>query len=230
MKLPGRVRRVDITERSLAAPGDRDSFLTLHRLGVVNTYRDGKKSARYSYDGVLRRWLDAVALLLIAEIDGRLAICLRSCIRPPLLLRAGLSLPLEDEGIFHTLWELPAGLIEDTDQGLEGLKERAAIEALEETGYQLSGEDFTIMQSAPFVSPGVIPERLYFARAEVRDVSERSEPLGDGSPVEDGGGIWWVGIDEAIAMCERNEIVDLKTELGLRRIVAARVSSQENMR
>ncbi len=227
MKIPGRVRRVEITGRAEAEPGDQNTFLSLHRLRVVNVYDDASKSPEYTYDGVLRKWLDAVVLLLTAEVDGKLSVCLRSCIRPPVLLRKGCRLPVPDEGTFDTLWELPAGLIEDSDRGASGIVQRAATEALEETGYELAAEDFELLPGAPFVSPGVIPERLHFVRACVRDISERTTPQGDGSPAEDGGGIWWLDLDEGLHRCERGEIIDVKTELGLRRLVAIRSRDRE---
>jgi hypothetical protein len=36
--------------------------------------------------------------------------------------------------------------------------------------------------------------------------------------MEEGASTRWIPIDEAISMCMRGEIADLKTELGLRRL------------
>jgi ADP-ribose diphosphatase len=216
------INNVEIIGKTPGDPLDKQSFLELFRLKVINYYKDGTKSPTYRYDAVLRRSLDAVVVSLTARREGVTWICLRSCVRPPILLRSGLDLPQPDETVFKTLWELPAGLIEDDDIGVDGLKRRSAAEAFEEAGYRIDPENFEVFGGAPFVSPGVIPERLFYLHAQVEDVNEREIPPGDGSPVEDGAVIWWVPLDEALAMCERGEIVDLKTELGVRRMLARR--------
>ena len=64
----------------------------------------------------------------------------------------------------------------------------------------------------------MIPERIYFAHATVVDVQGRTNPIGDGSPVEDGAIVKWFALGEALAMCERGVIADTKTELALRRL------------
>jgi ADP-ribose pyrophosphatase len=218
VKDPSRVERVEIREREPIFPGDKTAFLELTRLNVVNHYSDGTKSRLYAYDTVIRKWIDAVVLVLTTRQGGHTAVCLRAGVRPPLLLRPELALPLPDEQTFHTLWELPAGLIEDEDRGRAGLLARAVAETLEETGYRLSADDFSTMPGAPFLSPGVLPERLHFLRAEITNIKDRTRPEGDGSPVEEGAGIWWVSLEKAIAMCETGDIADTKTELALRRL------------
>ncbi len=220
MHQPCPVHHVEIIERMELEPGDQSAFLNIQRLKLVNHYRDGTKSSAYFYDAVIRKWLDAVVLVLSAEIDGALSVCLRSCIRPPLVLRQELHLPMEDDGPISTLWEVPAGLLEENDVGTEGIKDRAAAEAREETGYAISPDDFTLMPGAPFLSPGVIPERITFVRAHIADIDARKKPTGDGSPVEDGAVIWWVPVENAIALCEQGVIADTKTELAIRRLAA----------
>ncbi len=222
MKVEGSVRSVEIKGRKLAAPNDADSFLNLYRLNVVNTYKDGSKSPVYRWDSVFREWLDAVVLLLTARVNGKESICLRSSVRPPLLLRPEFTTPIPDEKCFHTLWELPAGIIEKGDKGEQGIKQRAAKETFEETGYRLSDEDFTLIHPALFVSPGVIPERFFYAQGRIRDVTKRTPPEGDGSIPEKGAGLWWVALDDALALSDQGEIVDMKTELGIRRLASAR--------
>ena len=181
---------------------------------------DGEMSPIYSYDGVLRKWLDAVVIVLTGTLDGHDVVCLRSCIRPPVLLRDKTSLPIEDEAVFCTMWELPAGLLEEGDRGASGILKRASIEVMEETGYSVDSVHFAPLGGAPFASPGVIPERLHFVTARVDDIADRAKAAGDGSPAEDGGGIWWIPVRDAMEMCESGEIVDAKTELGIRRWAA----------
>jgi ADP-ribose pyrophosphatase len=188
---------------------------------VINEYKDGTSSTAYQYDGVLRKWVDAVVLLLSARSNGVPLICLRSCMRPPLLLRRGLDLPVPDEREFHILLELPAGLLENRDRGQSGTARRASLEALEETGYDVPPADFTPLGVPIFLTPGVLPERVHFMTAPIEDIDLRQRPQGDGSIAEEGGDIVWVSLDEALLMCERGEIVDAKTEVGLRRFAAS---------
>ncbi len=222
MKIEGRVKAVEIKGRKPAAPDDPNRFLNLDCLEVVNTYTDGSKSPIYYWDGVFRECLDAVVLLLTATVNGKESVCLRSSVRPPLLLRQELLTPMPDEKPYHVLWELPGGIIERDDKGARGIKQRAAKEALEETGYRLSSDDFTLIEPPLFVSPGVIPERFYFAQARVLDVEDHAVPKGDGSIAEQGAGLWWVALDDALGLSEQGEIVDMKTELGIRRLVGTR--------
>jgi ADP-ribose pyrophosphatase len=210
--------RAEIRRRDEADPPWERPFLSVHRLTVSNVRADGTRSAGYAYDAVLRVHLDAVALLLTSGEPRRPEVLLRACIRPPLLLRAGIEPPVPEAPPTGVLWELPAGLIEPADRGIAGIRRRAAAEALEETGYHLPVDAFTILPGAPFVTPGTLPERLHFARAHVRDASARERPRGDGSLVEEGARIRWVTLDEALASCDAGEIEDMKTELGLRRL------------
>ena len=204
--------------------------MSLHRLELENVYPDGSVSRPYAYDAVLRRHLDAVALLLTAGGGEAPRVCLRSCVRPPLLLRSGAATPLEEPSGPPCLWELPAGLIEDGDRGIEGIRARAAAEAFEEVGVRIAKDRFAIIGCAPFVTPGVIPERIHFVWAEVGRPEDAQAPAGDGSPVEERSEIAWVALDEAIAMCDRGEIEDMKTELGLRRLAFSRRVGEEPLR
>lgn len=212
---------MEIVERSDAESRFPDPFLSLHRLTLRNIHEGGEAGPEYPYDAVLRRWLDAVTLILVAEVEGEQCVCLRSCIRPPLLLRGEADLPIPDREALHSLWELPAGLIEDGDRGPDGIRRRAAAEALEETGYGLEPDRFEIARCAPFLSPGTIPERIWYATARVDDTTSAAEPEGDGSEVEAGAVVRWIPVDEAVAMCDRCEILDAKTEIGIRRLAAA---------
>lgn len=230
MTRPGHVRRVSITGRKDVAPRGEESFLSLHRLDVVNTFTDGTSGSEFTWDAVLRDQIDAVVLLLVGELDGRECLCLRSCVRPPLLLREGLALAVPDQRRHDFLWELPAGLLEIDDRGNEGIRRRAAAETLEETGYSIGPGEFEILPGSPFVSPGVIPERVHFVTARVAEPTAGSAPRGDGSPAEERASLWWLPIEEGLVMCERGEIDDMKTELGLRRLAAGGTRRQENAR
>jgi ADP-ribose pyrophosphatase len=65
------------------------------------------------------------------------------------------------------------------------------------------------------------PEKFWLAAARLPDGEQPhalAAPEGDGSPMEEGARVAWVGLDEAIARCVRGEIEDAKTELVLRRL------------
>ena len=57
-----------------------------------------------------------------------------------------------------------------------------------------------------------IAEELGVPHLEVPDVGP------DGSPFEEGASLEWVALDEALRRCDAGTIVDLKTELALRRL------------
>jgi ADP-ribose pyrophosphatase len=230
VKQPGHVRNVAIKGRRELASCDEGAFLTLHRLTVESTFVDGTRGREFSWDAVLRQQIDAVVLLLVGQVDGRECVCLRSCVRPPLLLRQELDLPLDDHRRHDFLWELPAGLLEPGDRGEAGIRRRAAIEAREETGQVLEAAEFEILPGAPFACPGVIPERLHFARARVADAGAAVAPSGDGSAAEERAAVCWLPLDEGLAACERGEIDDMKTELGLRRLATRGAGRQEDAR
>lgn len=220
MKDRRRVSSVELVRREDAEQRFPRPYLSLHRVTMKNRYTDGSEGPEYPYDAVLRKYLDAVVLVLTAEVDGVECVCLRRCIRPPLLLRSEIDLPVPDPAPIHSLWELPAGLVEDGDRGEEGLRRRASAEALEETGYRIEPGRFQLMRCAPFLSPGTIPEKIWFVVARVVDPSSSVEPGGDGSQVEEGAAIRWTPVDEALVMCDRCEIEDAKTELGIRRLAS----------
>ncbi len=226
VKLPGQIQDVALLDKQRVGTPEDTAYLALYSLRVQNRYTDGSKSAVYRYEGVLRKWLDAVVLVLTTRINDVVHLCLRTSIRPPLLLRRGLDLPQPDDHTPFALLELPAGLIEGSDKGNAGLNRRAAAETLEETGYCVPADGFALLGTAPFVSPGVIPEKMIFMTARVEDIKDRSRPEGDGSPAEEGADIVWVGVDDALKMCDNGTIVDMKTELGIRRLAALLASTR----
>ena len=90
---------------------------------------------------------------------------------------------------------------------------------LEETGYDVHPSSIRVLPGAPFLSPGTIPERLYFAVVEITEPQKRGTPIGDGSPAEDGSELRWVPLSDALQMARRGEIEYVKTELGIRTLV-----------
>ncbi|NLN63756.1 MAG: NUDIX hydrolase [Myxococcales bacterium] len=193
-------------------------YLSLYRLRLRTHYNDGSCSASYPYDAVLRKWLDAVVVILTAEMDGEVQILLRTCLRPPLLLRHMAYIPTEDAAPSALVRELPAGLLEPGDEGPEGILHRARAETLEEAGYDLPLTAFSLLNGAPWVTPGVLPERIWYVRAHVANPADVQEPPGDGSLLEAHAQTQWIPLGAALEMCDRGEIDDMKTELGIRRL------------
>lgn len=186
---------------------EREGFLTLHRreLAVVDGQRT---SASFRYDMVTRRALDA-AIMAAHHVDasGARFVYLRSAVRPPVALR-----PIEPT-MPGVLWELPAGLIEPG----EAPPVAAARELEEELGFRVSPSAMEPLGPRAFPAPGFIGELHFYFHVRV-DPRSRLEPIGDGSPLEDGARVVSVPLEQALDACRAGEILDAKTELALRRL------------
>lgn len=194
------------------------AFLHLRRLKLQLRREGAEASAVFPYDMIERRLTDAVVCVLWARRGDDVVVCLRSSLRPPLYFRPGLPLPLPADGQ-ASIWELPAGLIEPDEVGEAGLRRCAARETAEETGLDTSSEQFAFLGEKVYVTPGVFAEAIHFLEAEV-DPERRGVPVGDGSPVEDDAELRFVPLDEAIDAIDRGILVDMKTEVALRRLRA----------
>jgi ADP-ribose pyrophosphatase len=194
-------------------------FLQLRRCWLRNVRTDGTRSEKYICDFVERpRGLDAIAVVIWRqEPDRKVRVLIRAGLRPPLQIgRPGIHfIPLDEPACPLLNPEIVAGLVEPSDHGEAGLRRRAAIECAEETGYPVSPEQVVLLGAGAMPVPGLLPEREYFAAVEVSGAP--GAPSGDGSPMEEGAGIRWWDLEEAISACVRGEISDFKTELGLRR-------------
>lgn len=213
--LGGRPRvEVELVEdRTAGARCDR-GFLRMRRVTLRNRYEDGSTSAPYAYDFVERDALDAVVIVLVAGDEPR--VCLRTALRPPLAFRSSYALPLPEAGD-PVVWEVPAGLVEPSERGEEGLRATCARETLEEVGIELPPDAFERLGPAACLSPGVLAEKVHYFVARV-DPSSRGVPLEDGSPVEERAEIRFVPLDDALAACRDGRIADVKTETAIRRL------------
>lgn len=188
-------------------------FLVLQRAEMVATSEDPRtphgpvRSPSFFYDAVDRRAIDAAVMVAHHVEGGRVYVWLRSSVRPPLALR-------HDAPLSPVLWEVPAGLVEPGESPRAG----AAREIAEELGFDVAETALAPLGPPAFPAPGFIGELHYFFRVEV-DPATRTEPAGDGSPVEAGARIISVPLDDALAACRSGEICDEKTELALRRLV-----------
>jgi ADP-ribose pyrophosphatase len=183
-------------------------FLALRRAEMA-IVREGRRSPVFAYDAVDRRSLDAAIMVAHHREAGRVWVWLRSCLRPPLALRHDTLVPVPSP----VLWEVPAGLIEPG----ESPRAAAAREMAEELGFDVSEESMLPLGAPAFPCPAMIGEMHHFFHVEVVPAT-RTEPAGDGSPVEADAEIVCVPLDEALAACRRGALRDEKTELGLRRL------------
>lgn len=186
---------------------EREGFLSLERYELVVVDRDAR-SQPFRYDVVARRALDAAVMLAhYADASGTRRVYLRSALRPPVALRHDVT------AAQGALWELAAGLIEPG----EAPAAAAARELHEELGFRISADDMRPLGPHTYPAPGFVGERHHYFHVEV-DPGTRSEPGGDGSPLEEAAAIIDVPLADALEACRAGEITDAKTELALRRL------------
>ncbi len=200
------LKRIEIVSDERVGEG---GFLRLRRMRLKLVRADGSVTQEGLWDYVERPiGLDAVVIALYRRApEGAVEVLLRSGVRVPVQFGrphppANLLLP-----------ELVAGIVEPDDR----IEQRAADEALEEAGLRIEPESVQLLGPPMFPSPGMCAEMFHFVCAEVRD-GVAVQPQGDGSPFEEGAQLEWVSLGEALERCERGEIQDLKTEVGLRRL------------
>lgn len=194
-------------------------FLAIRRLRMRNRRADGSLSPPYVCDSIARPYgQDAVVVAVYARGADGVQVLVRDGLRPPVVLGrdpARASLPEPPPQMF--LSELVAGIIEPGDAGVDGLRQRAAHEVAEEAGFTVEPAAVILLGAGSYPSPGAMVEKLYFTAVEVDPASQQAL-TGDGSPMEEGARTRWWPLDGAIDACVRGQLVDLKTELGLRRL------------
>jgi ADP-ribose pyrophosphatase len=200
-------------------PAEQSGFLRLLRRRYQARYPDGTVSAPFVYDMVDRVAIDAVVLIAhYLDEFGTRRIFLRSAVRPPVAARDPKRSPFPDRDPGHGfLWELPAGLIEASEQSPTGILEAARRELAEELGFEVAASRFRELGASVFPVPAMISERLYFYEVSV-DPANRGEPTLDGSALEHFGRVIALPVEEAIELCRRGLLMDGKTELALRRL------------
>ena len=200
--------------------GQEGGFLAIRRLHVVNVRPDGTRSPPYLCDFLVRpKGIDAIVVAIYARGAAGVRVLLRDGLRIPLHVgRPPGAPPIPDTKTYLFFREVVAGIIENEDVGEEGVRRRAAIEVEEEAGFRVDPERVVLLGAGTFPSPGAMAEKFWLAAVEVDPAHAAVDLLGDGSPMEEGARVEWLGLDAAIAGCVRGEIEDAKTEIVLRRL------------
>jgi ADP-ribose pyrophosphatase len=200
------------------SPDAPKGFLRLVRRRYRARYPDGTQSAPFVYDAVDRAALDAVVIVAhFAAPRGSRRVYLRSAVRPPLAMRDASRSPLANDACGTGLWEVPAGLVEASEQSVTGVVRAAQRELEEELGFSVPVTALNVLGPSGFPSPGVIAERHFYFEVSVSP-ELRNEPSLDGSALEHFGAVVDVSLEDALAMCRSGQIEDSKTELALRRL------------
>ena len=166
-----------------------------------------------------RAAIDAV-ILCVHFLDAASVrhVYLRSAVRPPVAFRDPARSPrpaADPPGGF--LWELPAGLVEASEQSETGLRRAAQREIREELGFDVPLDALVELGVSVFPVPAFIAERHFYFEAEV-DPTTRNEPSLDGSALEHAGVVISLPLADALSRCKSGDFQDAKTELCLRRL------------
>lgn len=193
-------------------------FVRVRRQVFRLRFADGTLSDGFVYDTVERSRLDAVVIAAHhRDASGRRHVYLRTALRPPVATRPLEARPVPEKPELGSLWELPAGLVEEDERSPEGLVRCAARELHEELGFTVEPDRLLPLGPSSFPAPGMIGERHFYFHVEV-DPGARAVPAEDGSPLERHAAIVLAPLDELLALARIGGLEDAKTELGLRRL------------
>lgn len=216
MELP----RIELELIEDLTPEGAAGFLRLVRHRYRARYPDGTLSPPFVYDAIDRPAIDAVVLVAhYVNEHGARSVFLRSCVRPPVAARDPARSPYpERDPPLGLLWELPAGLVEPSEQSPRGLLHAAQRELHEEVGFEVEAAAFAELGPSVFPVAAMIAERHFFFEVEV-EPSRRVEPVLDGSALEHFGVVVAVPVTEVLERCRQGTLQDSKTELGVRRLI-----------
>lgn len=190
-------------------------------------YPDGTISEPVVVEMAKRSKMDAVAVVAYTipieqtnVSNPEPQIYLRSALRPGAKMRDYSASQIPEDDLIHSIYEIPAGMVEPEEIGIEGCREAAAREFSEEIGITLPKERFKLMGARSFPNPGTMPERIFFFRVGIstEEAATRGEPQTDGHPMEQNASIIEVSLSEAKKMIRSGEMCDMKTEVGLYRL------------
>jgi ADP-ribose pyrophosphatase len=212
------ISAIEVVDDRTAGTQPDEGFLRVKRLVVRNHYTDGSQSDAYACDVVSRQNIDAVAVVLYERAsDGSVRVALKAGVRPPIYFRKDKALTHPDTEQYLLLPEIVAGMLEPEDAGEGGIDHRAALECMEEAGFAVADEAIQPLGGPLFASPGITDEKVHYRCAAVV-LAEACEPTGDGSVMEEAGGVVILELEDAIRRCRDGRIPDAKTELALVRL------------
>lgn len=213
------VTQIEVLEDFSASARCDEGFLQIRRLRVRNARADGSHSPIYRVDVVDRPRLDAVAVLVYRRSGAGLEFLTRQNLRPAAFFRGEKSPAIADGRSHLYCEEIVAGLLEPSDQGLEGLRHRAAEETREEAGFTVDPAAIELLGPPFFVAPGIISEKIYLAAIDVTGLTA-TVPEGDGSPLEEAPEPRFRTLASLQEALVDGTIQDAKTELALLRFLA----------
>jgi ADP-ribose pyrophosphatase len=212
------VSSIEVVEDFSSTGRCDEGFLQIRRLRVRNLRVDGTASVVYRVDVVDRPKLDAVAVLVWrTSTSGAREFLTRLNLRPAAYFRKDKSPTVPDLRSHLFCEEIVAGLLEQSDAGEAGLLHRAAEEVKEEAGFTVEPSKISRLGPAFFVAPGIISEKIFLCAVDVTGLTQH-EARTDGSPLEEGGDLFWRSEAELSAKISSGEINDAKTEIALARL------------
>jgi ADP-ribose pyrophosphatase len=184
--------RLQVVDDHTARSKCDEGYLRVRRRTFVARYDDGSaQSESFKYDTIERWNPDAVAVLPHFEREGVRHVILRSAIRVPLAMRPE---PLVEPEVFPPgakeglLWEIVAGLVEESERTPRGLVACAVRETEEEVGLRVDESSMHRLGGPSFPSAGIIGECIHYYECEI-DPNARGHAAGDG-PLERGARIF----------------------------------------
>jgi len=206
-----RFKDIEILEERRSLEPDERRFTDVRYFRVRNQFHDSVPSREYRLDMVSHRGVDAVCAVPYHVENDVCRILMIKSFRPVLKLR---SVSPEAEPF---LWEIVAGVLEEGENSIEGVKKRSADELSEEAGIKVDWRDVAIMGEAMYMSPGIYTEKIWFTAVET-DIRKRLVADHDGSVQEELIEQHEISLDEAFDWLNRGMIKDAKTEIALYRL------------
>jgi ADP-ribose pyrophosphatase len=222
------VVQIEILEDLSSTSRCDEGFLRIRRLLCQNRRADGSTSRHYRVDVVDRPSLDAVAVLVYRGNGNGIEVLTRQTLRPAAYFRKGKEMPVPDDTEYLNVEEIIAGLLESSDHGEEGVRQRAALEVKEEAGIEVSPSEIMLLGAAFFPAPGVLSEKIFVTAVDATG-KEQKKPLGDGSPLEEGSQLCWRPLEDVLARCRSGAILDGKTEIAVGRFLARRSKDESGV-
>jgi len=213
------VVEIEILQDLSATSRCDEGFLQIRRLLCQNRRADGTTSRHYRVDVVDRPFLDAVAVLVYRRRGDQVEVLTRQNLRPAAYFRRGKETALPDPQHHLRVEEIVAGLLEPSDKGEPGLRQRAAIEVEEEAGIKVDPSEIQVLGSPFFAVPGVLSEKIYITAVDATGKAQAAA-IGDGSPLEEGSELRWRPIREVLKACRTGATPDAKTEIAISRFLA----------